>query len=202
MNLILAVIVQRAAEARETDRELKHADEKRTRIREKLELLRLCALSDEDENGVLSLDELLAAYDSLPHFGQRMSMLGVCRSDLTTLFHVLDEDDSGEVGYLEFVDNIYGVDHKNDPVLVNTFQFAADDMMEKAAEISTKMKYSRCESARNASMVKSFEAKLDFLCDARIAVQKEVHSRGPNGKKKWPVCLKVKPKHDCRLFYR
>merc|ERR1712137_4632 len=125
MNLILAVIVQRAAEAREMDMEVKHAEEKRARTREKLELLSLCALSDDDESGAVSLDELLAAYDALPSFEQRMKIMGVTRSDLQTLFEVLDEDDSGEVGYLEFVDNIYGVDHKNDSLLVSTFQLAA-----------------------------------------------------------------------------
>jgi len=66
MNLILAVIVERAAEARDkdvTDR-IQQKDDEASEM--KLRLLQMCAAMDKDESYTLTIDEIKTAYEELP----------------------------------------------------------------------------------------------------------------------------------------
>jgi len=102
MNLILAVIVEKAAEARENDQERKqkHVDEQRQK--DMVELAVLCDRMDNDGSGALSLQELLDGFDNDLGFQDVMKRMDIERSDMETVFHALDEDASGELDYVEF----------------------------------------------------------------------------------------------------
>jgi len=119
LNLILAVIVERAAEARENDQEQKLKRKQQERVKSMEELVVLCANMDVNNNGMVSFAELLQGYDSLPEFKRLMEVMDIKREDMETVFHVLDSDGSGEVSYLEFCSNL-GAFFRRDPVIMQS----------------------------------------------------------------------------------
>merc|ERR1712137_811705 len=106
MNLILAVIVQRAAEVRQQNLEEEAVDEKNS-------ILELCASVDADGSGMLSFAELEKAYAEISLFRDRMESLCAEKDDMHIICKVLDPDDSGSVSYHEFVDMIYNLEEVN-----------------------------------------------------------------------------------------
>ena len=74
---------------------------------------------DENNNGMVSFDELLNGYDQLPEFQHLMDVMDIKREDMETVFHVLDSDDSQEVSYLEFCQNL-GAFFRRDPVIMQS----------------------------------------------------------------------------------
>merc|ERR1740121_1500271 len=89
-NLVLAVIVDKAAEARECDKEAK------------LQLLRAQQeeslqdwqnmMVDMDGNGTVTLEELLDGFE-LDEMKHRMQTMSVDENDMMTLFKLMDCDD-------------------------------------------------------------------------------------------------------------
>lgn len=107
MNLILSVIVERAAEARErdvTDR-IQQQDEEASRM--KLKLLQICATMDTDCSYSLTTDELHSAYDTIPEFRNMLTLMNISRKDLHMVYELLDRDASGSVDYQEFCEELY-----------------------------------------------------------------------------------------------
>lgn len=106
LNLILAVIVERAADARDKEerRQVLHQEEK---MREsKLELIRLCKELDKDGDGRLSEDEFLQGFETNPVFAEAMVGMGVYPEDVGLLFDVMDVEGEGEVSYISFVNTL------------------------------------------------------------------------------------------------
>jgi len=107
MNLILAVIVDSAAAARENDMAEKTRQKQKQLLEQKMQLLNLCAAMDQDDSSSISLDEVLKAWDVSDEFHEVMVQLGVQRNDLVMIFKLLDTEDDGDVDYKEFVDQLY-----------------------------------------------------------------------------------------------
>eukprot|EP00927_Polykrikos_kofoidii_P086550 TRINITY_DN9731_c0_g2_i1.p1 TRINITY_DN9731_c0_g2~~TRINITY_DN9731_c0_g2_i1.p1 ORF type:complete len:746 (+),score=110.33 TRINITY_DN9731_c0_g2_i1:135-2372(+) len=107
MNLILAVVVESAAENREKDVEQRWKCEAISRMRQKADLLDLCQEIDSDQNGTLTLEELLTASTDCVAFRHLMAEMGIGEKDISQVFNLLDADDSGDVDYSEFVDHVY-----------------------------------------------------------------------------------------------
>ncbi|CAE7337450.1 unnamed protein product [Symbiodinium natans] len=116
-NLILAVIVERAAQGRDKDQERKIKQKEEERCKNMIDLAVLCATMDEDNSGSLSLEEMLHGYDRNEDF--RKLMQDIKREDMQTIFRVLDSDDSGEVSYLEFCQHL-GSFLERDPVVMHS----------------------------------------------------------------------------------
>merc|ERR1711963_927474 len=66
-------------------------------------LSRLCKDVDGVEDGNLSIEELLEAWDSVPSFKQCLQFMDVTRNDLPVLWDIMDADGDGKVTYTEFV---------------------------------------------------------------------------------------------------
>ncbi|CAL1166123.1 unnamed protein product, partial [Cladocopium goreaui] len=96
MNLILAVVVEKAAEARENDQERKMEQKENERERNMIELAILCDRMDNDGSGALSLKEMLDGFDTDMNFKSLMAFMDIERDDMQTIFKVLDCDGSGE----------------------------------------------------------------------------------------------------------
>ncbi|CAE7741573.1 prodh, partial [Symbiodinium sp. CCMP2456] len=87
MNLILAVIVERASEARANDQERKLKKKEQDRAKNMVELAKLCASMDADGSGALSLEEMLAGYDDdVGEFRKLMQLMDIQRDDITSIF--------------------------------------------------------------------------------------------------------------------
>ena len=116
MNLILAIVVEKAAEVRENDQERKMQQKEEERERNMIELAILCDRMDNDGSGALSLQEMLDGYDTDQHFNSLMTFMDIERDDMQTIFKVLDSDGSGEVDYVEFCHHL-GSCKKRDPLM-------------------------------------------------------------------------------------
>lgn len=107
MNLILAVIVDCAQEARKLtlhDAAVKKQEEFEEA---KKALVKLCGGLDSDNNGLLSLEELTQGLEDNPEFADILEILEIKQEDMPIIFGVMDMDGSGEVSYHEFVKELY-----------------------------------------------------------------------------------------------
>jgi len=102
MNLILAVIVDNATSARDSDKEevvrQKKAEEAAA-IRKWKDVI---ASIDEDKSGSISEKELLSAFE-IPEVRHQLDVMGLDENDLHNLFKMLDQDGSGDLDYDEFI---------------------------------------------------------------------------------------------------
>ncbi|CAK9115481.1 unnamed protein product [Durusdinium trenchii] len=119
LNLILAVIVERAAEARENDHEAKIKRKEEERAKSMEDLASLCASMDVNNNGLISLEEMLKGYDEVEEFKKLMQVMDLKREDMAMVFNVLDSESTQEVSYLEFCQHL-GSFFKRDPVIMHS----------------------------------------------------------------------------------
>ena len=113
------VIVERAAEARENDHAKKVQQKEAERAKSMENLVVLCAGMDINANGMISYQELLKGYDKLDDFQALMDVMDITRTDLESIFYVLDENASGEVSYLEFCSSL-GHFFKREPIIMHS----------------------------------------------------------------------------------
>jgi len=111
INLILAVVVEKAQQA--------HADETQEVVRQQVlekeaqtkqaqrELVKICYSMDEDKSGNLTLDELLMGFDRDEYFQNMLKSMDISRDDIRMVFNILDQDSSGDIDYVEFVDQLH-----------------------------------------------------------------------------------------------
>jgi len=120
MNLVLTVIVERAAEARAKDVQEQASEKIAHEWQTKNDLLKICAAMDTDKNGTLSMQELMDAYDRGGEFCDLMTTMDVKRDDIEGIFSVLDADHSGEVDYEEFSQEIIQIESHDQRVMLAT----------------------------------------------------------------------------------
>jgi hypothetical protein len=102
MNLILAVILDAAAQARvQCDHDIALVKEEE-KEKARSTLLQLCEILDDDDSGFLTLPELLKGYKENADFRDSLNAMDIQEGDIETVFHILDEDRSGEVSFEEF----------------------------------------------------------------------------------------------------
>eukprot|EP00931_Biecheleriopsis_adriatica_P048369 TRINITY_DN27940_c0_g1_i1.p1 TRINITY_DN27940_c0_g1~~TRINITY_DN27940_c0_g1_i1.p1 ORF type:complete len:672 (-),score=124.21 TRINITY_DN27940_c0_g1_i1:56-2071(-) len=111
MNLILAVIVERAVEARESDTATRAKEKAREQQKSMIEFAVMCANLDEDGSGTVSAEELLNGYDRSVKFQALMSVIDVRREDLARVYdHILNADeqnDSSEIRYKDLCEQLH-----------------------------------------------------------------------------------------------
>eukprot|EP00435_Cladocopium_sp_Y103_P042281 s426_g11.t1 len=120
--MILAVIVERATEARENDQQRKMQKKDAEQEANMVEMALLCDSMDMDGNGHLSLEEMLEGYDHNPEFKNLMQQMDremwenwrelLC-------FCSFFRDCSGEVSYVEFCQQL-GTCRKRDPIMMHS----------------------------------------------------------------------------------
>eukprot|EP00435_Cladocopium_sp_Y103_P019287 s1155_g4.t1 len=103
LNLIVAVVVDTFAEARERD-VLNLAEEMETDIEmDKKFLQKIFDRVDEDGSGELTLSELIDGARKDPEFQSRLRVMDIDEADLQQLFQMIDTDGSGTVERNEFI---------------------------------------------------------------------------------------------------
>jgi len=171
LNLILTVIVERAAEARERDlaetARLKSAEFQET----KKDLIKLCHAVDTSGDGKVTLDELVDAYRNLPEFRDFMTTLDVQEHDLSFMLNLLDVDNSGYLDCQEFSDELIKLKSNDTSMLLalNRYQLAQlGRRVEKNVEtvLSRVMK----TTERHESQLELISGKLDrFLFEPSLS---------------------------------
>eukprot|EP00931_Biecheleriopsis_adriatica_P120938 TRINITY_DN96023_c0_g1_i1.p1 TRINITY_DN96023_c0_g1~~TRINITY_DN96023_c0_g1_i1.p1 ORF type:complete len:623 (+),score=131.26 TRINITY_DN96023_c0_g1_i1:37-1869(+) len=109
-NLILAVVVEKAAEAHEVDVERKLRKVAADRKKAEERLSELCGLIDENCDGVISLEELMDYYNNHQELRNVMMTLDIREQDLENVFNLMDRDGSGDLTYSEVVQCISRAD--------------------------------------------------------------------------------------------
>lgn len=107
MNVILALIVESAEEARRDDLVERINFQEQAFLKKSKKLLTLCEGIDVDGSGDLTLEELLAGFESNKDLVANLKDMGLDQSDIETAFQVMDADGSGSVSYKEFVHYVY-----------------------------------------------------------------------------------------------
>jgi len=103
LNLIVAVVVDTFAEARERD-VLNLAEEmERNHENDKKFLQKVFERIDEDGSGELTLDELVEGARKDPEFQSRLRVMDIDEVDLQQLFEMIDVDGSGSIEAAEFI---------------------------------------------------------------------------------------------------
>jgi hypothetical protein len=112
-NLILAVIVDKALQAH--DANIAAAAKAKMKQEELAihEFNHLCRGLDTDGSGSLSLEEMLEGFDNVAEFRNILELLDIGRDDLKFLFHMMDQDRSGECDYDEFGRELVKIKNEN-----------------------------------------------------------------------------------------
>lgn len=107
MNLIVAIIVDRAAEVREQDSDLMHIIKQEELHQSFLRLVQIFDSIDVDGSGTLTLQECQEAYATHPEFAQMFQVMDISAEDMIHAFEIMDRDANGEVDYKEFVEQLH-----------------------------------------------------------------------------------------------
>eukprot|EP00930_Biecheleria_cincta_P006997 TRINITY_DN108134_c0_g1_i1.p1 TRINITY_DN108134_c0_g1~~TRINITY_DN108134_c0_g1_i1.p1 ORF type:complete len:432 (+),score=77.71 TRINITY_DN108134_c0_g1_i1:35-1297(+) len=103
LNLVVAVVVDSAAEQRATDISAV-AEEMELDSKEDLKFLQdMFTRIDVDQSGRLDFEELVHGAKTLPEFRDRLRVMDIDQSDLEQLFHMLDESGDGVVEPTAFI---------------------------------------------------------------------------------------------------
>jgi hypothetical protein len=106
MNLMLAVVVECAQQARKEGDALLAKLKSMEKGKAVQKLRRLCESMDLDKSGSISFKEIKAGWAVNPDFRGVMTVLDVRESDLETMFQIMDRDQSGSVAYDEFCEEL------------------------------------------------------------------------------------------------
>jgi len=141
-NLILAVIVARAEEARQDDSAQKLKDKKVDEDRQKRQLVKIFNDIDLDNSGGLTLGELLDAYDHHEELGTMMRLMDVARDEMESIYRLLDVGQADHVATKDFVKNLYDMKNR-DPRL--TLTFIKYHVLETGRQIDEHIKFVRTD---------------------------------------------------------
>lgn len=118
LNLILAVIVEAGAKATEEDMHEKAVQAQKKIKHAESRLIELCTTLDVDASGSLNIDEFLSGYDGNKEFADCLQTMNVTQSDIHMIFNICDEDGSGDVNYVEFVDQLRRIRRQGEQMLL------------------------------------------------------------------------------------
>eukprot|EP00931_Biecheleriopsis_adriatica_P067470 TRINITY_DN4160_c0_g1_i1.p1 TRINITY_DN4160_c0_g1~~TRINITY_DN4160_c0_g1_i1.p1 ORF type:complete len:567 (-),score=94.95 TRINITY_DN4160_c0_g1_i1:17-1663(-) len=107
LNLVLAVIVDAAQEAKLADEHTKSLVQQEEMLKAKAQLLVICNGIDADGSGYLTITEFLQGFERDEELKDILRSMDISKDDLTCVFNVLDTDGSGDIHCLEFVDQLH-----------------------------------------------------------------------------------------------
>eukprot|EP00746_Dinoflagellata_sp_MGD_P167447 gnl/MRDRNA2_/MRDRNA2_98065_c0_seq1.p1 gnl/MRDRNA2_/MRDRNA2_98065_c0~~gnl/MRDRNA2_/MRDRNA2_98065_c0_seq1.p1 ORF type:complete len:775 (-),score=133.59 gnl/MRDRNA2_/MRDRNA2_98065_c0_seq1:128-2452(-) len=109
LNLITAVIVDTAAQARQLDvmHMAKHKEFERKEAW--ANFAELCLRLDENHDGEISLEELKKGIMEIPELNAHLQVMGVEDDDLEMVFDILDANHDGRITHKEFIQQLYKI---------------------------------------------------------------------------------------------
>lgn len=118
LNLIIAVIVDSAAQAREED--LMHMAQRKDQSRAVAwECFNDMVFQlDENSDGAITVDELKTGLMNSPELAAYLTVMGVEEEDLHMVFELLDSNNDGTVCHEEFADQLYRMKTQELPIAV------------------------------------------------------------------------------------
>jgi voltage-gated sodium channel len=150
MNLMLAVIVERAHEAHQSDvahlAKIKAKDQRKAHKK----LIEMCAEMDSDGSGTMSLEELKDGYTAHAEFRKTLEVMDIKEEDLEMVFRILDSDGSGDVHYVEFAEQLHSLKSQDERTLLVFIKHLILDMHRLANEAKTPARQATPQHTSNA----------------------------------------------------
>jgi len=119
LNCILAVVVEAGAAAAVSDAHDVAIQLEKTVMKAEGTLIDLCHGLDVDASGSLSIEEFLNGFRNNKNFRECLEVMHVSEADMFMIFNICDEDHSGEVDYVEFVDQLRRIKHSSQEMLLH-----------------------------------------------------------------------------------
>lgn len=107
LNLILAVIVDSAQDARSVSDHERALQMEKDFNQATQQLYRLCRRLDLDNSGKIDPSEFVRGFEQDQDFADCLKGMGIGGRDLEWVLSILDKDDSGDISPDEFVDQLY-----------------------------------------------------------------------------------------------
>merc|ERR1719375_998176 len=82
-------------------------------------LIDLCHGLDSDGSGSLTVDEFFRGFKENADFKHCLEVMHVTEADMLMIFNICDEDDSGDVDYREFVEQLRRIKHSGEQMLLH-----------------------------------------------------------------------------------
>lgn len=136
MNLLLAVLVERASSARASDVAAIEAEEEAEAKVVKHKLVTMCREMDLDSSGELSLEELLHGYKNHADFRLIMHSMDIEERDMAQVYRMLDDSKDGSVAYEEFAEALWKMKSTDDHTLLLLVKF---DLFELKVAVDAEM---------------------------------------------------------------
>jgi len=137
LNLIVAIIVDRAAGAREEDQELQQTLKEEELKTSYMRLQELFRIMDSDGSESLDLEELKEGYDENEAFRNILRLMDITRDDMETVFEILDQNHDGVVAYEEFVTQLHYVKFMNSHSLLVFIRYYCETLGQSMRRFET-----------------------------------------------------------------
>lgn len=180
-NLIFAVIIDQAAEAREEDLKHQVAMKLQKQERARRRFMQICSQLDTDGDGSVSRQELIDGFEKTPEFQRVCQLLDVDREDLDCIYQIMDLDKSGDVSYQEFASILTHLKAQDTRTMLMFIKFYVHEIWSKVDEQLTVTKDEILEKV-------SFTAKQleDTSAQSRVRSRRRLQRRGVNSRS--PKC--------------
>jgi len=109
LNLVLAIVVERASAAQCEDKKLLDEKADKEALVVQARLLKTLQAIDLDRSGTISKEELQQSCITDSEIGTHIRALGVSAKDISSLFELMDEDGKGEIPYQQFAQSIHNL---------------------------------------------------------------------------------------------
>jgi len=119
LNCILAVVVEAGAAATAADEHDQATQREKMVFQAEGKLIDLCSGLDSDGSGSLNIQEFFEGFRNNPDFRQCLEIMHVTETDMVMIFNICDEDDSGDVDYREFVEQLRRIKHSGEQLLLH-----------------------------------------------------------------------------------
>jgi hypothetical protein len=135
MNLLLAVIVDRANAARAEDKKALLREEQREKQVLGKHLMNVCGALDTDGSKTLSLQELQEGWNENDDFQTTMQAMDIGEEDIAAVFNILDSDQSGTVQYEEFVEQLWKMKSTDQQTMLIFIKYYVCDIRNKQCSV-------------------------------------------------------------------
>jgi len=172
MNLILAVVVESAVEARQTKNEQGLRIKARQMKKRKKELLSAVQEMDTNRDGWIDRSEVMRAATKSAEFQERLKFMGITVEDLEQIIDAIEHSDTGGISYMEFcnaLDAVEADDTRKSVVLLKmNLMCLRRDILSKFNQqelVLNEIKEGLCNRGRGVPSYPTFQQKSSFCFD-------------------------------------
>eukprot|EP00746_Dinoflagellata_sp_MGD_P127368 gnl/MRDRNA2_/MRDRNA2_61960_c0_seq2.p1 gnl/MRDRNA2_/MRDRNA2_61960_c0~~gnl/MRDRNA2_/MRDRNA2_61960_c0_seq2.p1 ORF type:complete len:565 (+),score=127.88 gnl/MRDRNA2_/MRDRNA2_61960_c0_seq2:249-1697(+) len=178
LNIIVAVMIENAAEGRRSDYERMAKTKEEAKQQGKARFLNLCRKIDTDDSGSISLEEVEVAAIEVPEFRDVLRVMDIETNDIHCVFALLDEDRSGQVEYEEFAEQLWKMKSQEQHTTLMILKYYILQLWEKVKSETSRLQdaYIR-ETETHSEKTNVFFGEVKERVDTTQEVLREVLGR-------------------------